>query len=55
MRFFAIGIEYPFLVPVRRSPDANPGEHRGPAARRDKYKRFHRRLPLRRGMLWEAW
>jgi hypothetical protein len=35
MRFFPVGIEHPFLVPVQRSHDADPGQHGRAAARRD--------------------
>jgi hypothetical protein len=51
MRLFAIGIEYPFLVPVQRPHKADPRQHRRSAARCDEHRGFHRVLPFRRGML----
>jgi hypothetical protein len=51
MRVFAIGIEDPLDVAVQRRHDADPGQHCRPAARGDEHQGFHRRLPLRRGVL----
>jgi hypothetical protein len=38
-------------VAVKRSHDADPGEHRRPSAGRDDHEGFHRSLPLRGGVL----
>ena len=50
--FFAIGIEHPFLVSVRKcSHDADPRQHRWAAPSRDQHQGFHRRQPFRGLML----
>jgi hypothetical protein len=47
MWVFPIRIENALDVTIQRPHDANAGEHRRAAVRRDQKKRLHRRLPFR--------
>jgi hypothetical protein len=50
MPVFAIGIEHALDVSVKRSHNADPGEHRR-AVTSDEHQGLHRILPFRRGVL----
>jgi len=50
MHVFAIGIEHALDVSVKRSHNADPGEHRR-AVTSDEHQGLHRILPFRRGVL----
>ena len=51
MMTFAIGIKDPLDVTVQRPHDADPGEHRRPAALCNEDQRFHCGLPFGRRVL----